>query len=328
LELRFAINSAADGSGVWTSSVITSLMFYTWANIAAPSLAAVAGKPAVAYQDESQSRLMYARSGQADGRGPWTISAVDGGGYVGGTSARSDSAGYRPSLGVVDGRPAIGAVTHISLAGGRGNSEMLQYYTNAAADGSGVWGALSLTSLPYTTLYNGNLTTFGGVPAIPYSVDTRIYLAIATNASGAGMWVHQLIDTNAMRVGPSAVQVDKFPTIAYATGISGPPEGAGLRVAVGATNAAVGAWKTRLVSTGSVSSVKLAAIGRLPVVVFGNGNNHAVRFAATLSCEGKADWIVWNLLSGSLVDAILPVNGKVGLLYDDNYRTIRFIRQD
>jgi hypothetical protein len=94
--LKFAINAAADGSGAWSTYTVDgpdSVGAYT-------SLAVVAGRPAIAYYDATNSGVKYAISALADGSGAWSIYTID-------------SASTFPSLAVVDSsRPS-----HTTLGG-------------------------------------------------------------------------------------------------------------------------------------------------------------------------------------------------------------------
>jgi hypothetical protein len=69
--LRHARNSAADGSGTWTYTVVDSAddVGSVGSN---PSLAVVAGKPSAFYFDMLRNRVAFAQSATADGLGPWS----------------------------------------------------------------------------------------------------------------------------------------------------------------------------------------------------------------------------------------------------------------
>ena len=69
--VKYARNSAADGSGTWSVTTVDS----SGSDSARPSLGIVGGKPAVAFG--SYGTLKYARNSAIDGSGTWTVTNVD-----------------------------------------------------------------------------------------------------------------------------------------------------------------------------------------------------------------------------------------------------------
>ena len=89
-DLKFARNSAADGSGAWTTVTVDS-----GGNVGAyTSLAVVNGNPAISYYDQTNGDLKFARNSAADGSGTWTTVTVD---STGGVSSSPCAYGKRIS---------------------------------------------------------------------------------------------------------------------------------------------------------------------------------------------------------------------------------------
>ena len=94
LDLKFARNSAADGSGTWSTVTVDStgnVGQYT-------SQAVVNGNPAISYYDVTNRDLKFARNSAADGSGTWSKVTVDGTGI---------DVGQYTSLAIVGGNPTI-----------------------------------------------------------------------------------------------------------------------------------------------------------------------------------------------------------------------------
>jgi hypothetical protein len=151
--LMFARNSAVDGSGTWTLSILDSIgQVGQYA-----SLAVVNGNPAISYYDVTNLDLKYVRATDASGTSWGTPVTLDSIGTV----------GLYTSLAVVNGNPAISYYDS--------TNRDLKYVRAATASGTlvGDWGTpvsldTAISSGEYTSLavVNGN-------PAISYYDSTN-----------------------------------------------------------------------------------------------------------------------------------------------------------
>jgi hypothetical protein len=179
------------------------------------SAAAIGGRPAVAYRDDTAREVRFALNSDARGTGTWTITTVQfpsygihismqevngapalcyGTGFTVGSITYSRAlnslgtawstptsvvTGARPSLQVVNGRPAL---TYYM-------TNTLSYIRATNAAGTGAWGA------PVTLATNASATIaplaiIGGNPAVLYTVPfagatTHVYYVRATDPDGA-----------------------------------------------------------------------------------------------------------------------------------------------
>lgn len=158
-DLKFAINSAANGSGTWTLATVDTI------GGASPSLAVVAGVPAISYGASGDLKL--ARNSAIDGSGTWTIITVDGG---------APSVGDATSLGIVDGKPAIAYrdLTNFDL----------KYAICSTADGTGVW---TLSIIDPNANAIPHLAVIGGKPSVAYQQSLLRY-ARNSAVDGSGAW--------------------------------------------------------------------------------------------------------------------------------------------
>ena len=167
-DLKYAINSAADGSGAWSTVTVDST-----GNVGLfTSLAVVDGKPAISYYDFTNLDLKYAYAGTVTGgaAGDWTKIAVDSTGDV----------GLFTSLAVVDGKPAISYYDS--------NNRDLKYAINSAADGSGAWSKVTVDGTGSVGTYS-SLAVVNGKPSISYFNSTSGYVkyAYASTVNGAAV---------------------------------------------------------------------------------------------------------------------------------------------
>nr|MCU0756942.1 hypothetical protein [Xanthomonadales bacterium] len=162
--LKFARNSAADGSGTWTLTVVDNA-----ASVGQfASLAIVGGTPAISYYDATNTALKFARNSLANGEGSWTVTTVDDNGNT----------GEFTSLQVVDGFPTI---SYYDQSNGD-----LKLARNAAADGSGTWTITSLDTAGDVGRHTSLLALPGGY-AVAYRDATNTSLKFAIDASCAGV---------------------------------------------------------------------------------------------------------------------------------------------
>lgn len=177
-DLKFAYNSAVDGSGVWTTVIVDSTSD-VGSNSALRPLSN--NRPGIAYYVAGTQDLKFAVNSQANGAGTWTLSTVESSGSVGAT----------PSLEVMaDGTPAI-AYTDATNAD-------LRFARNSAVDGSGTWTLVSIDTAGSTGTYASMKLTDNN-PGIAYYDDTNARLKyiqspvqngfIANNATFVVSWM-------------------------------------------------------------------------------------------------------------------------------------------
>lgn len=113
------------------------------------SQAVINGNPAIAYYNETDSSLMFARNSAPDGSGLWSITTVQ---YLG-------SVGQFPSLAQVDGRPAISYLD--------GNSGFFKYVQALNPDGTR-WSAPVTLGRATNVSQDSRLLVVNGNPAVLY----------------------------------------------------------------------------------------------------------------------------------------------------------------
>ena len=171
--LKYAYAADAQGNGPWTIRTVDTQ--------GSPgrycSLAAVNGKPAIAYIDTSTYTLKFASANDAEGAGPWNILTVD-------PSGRADSF---VSLALVNGRPAISY-------GVGASAYQLRYAYAADAQGNGPWTIRVVDA--GGVAYYSSLAVVNGKPAIAYRDQTTLALkfAYAAEAQGDGPWTLLVVD--------------------------------------------------------------------------------------------------------------------------------------
>ena len=129
-EIKFTRNSAAAGSGTWSSTVIdpTPAIGNYHFN---PKLLIIGGKPAVffVFRDSTGTTTRLAVNSEADGSGTWTTSTLT---SITGTEISAGFAGGKPAFTWLD--TSDYRVTKLNLT------------RNTVADGSGVWLTYSIDS--------------------------------------------------------------------------------------------------------------------------------------------------------------------------------------
>lgn len=178
--LKFAINSAADGSGIWSINTVAPGV---GAVIGAQSLAMIDGRPAIAFSDSNVTPgQQFAINTAADGSGTWNLSDIGFPGLVFEGAA----------LAVVDGRPAI---AYHDQFGGLDSS--LRFAINSMADATGSWTMTIVRpagsqGVPY---HFPRLALVNGFPAISFyfsgstnsTVSSQRY-RINTEVDATGSW--------------------------------------------------------------------------------------------------------------------------------------------
>ncbi len=177
--LRFARNSAATGSGAWTTATVDTLVANsTSANAYFSSLGIVDGRPSVAYYHNDDTSLRFARNSAADGSGAWTVTTVD----------NTANVGQFVSLAVVANTPAISYYDVTNTA--------LKFARNSAIDGNGTWIVVTVDNTGNTGEFT-SLAVINGLPAISYYDRSNGDLKLAQNsaADGSGTWTITTIDS-------------------------------------------------------------------------------------------------------------------------------------
>jgi len=194
VEYRFAINSAADGSGSWKLDPVADVNSGLFAD--GRVLRILDGRPAVAFYNWNDSELQFAMNANADGSGAWSVSTVD----------DVTSISLFVSVAGINGLPAI-AYRNFDVDG-------LDFAMNPQADGSGTWATYQVD--PGTLAWYAAVADIGGFPAIAYVnySDGSLHYALSEVADGSGNWNITQVDTNASFV--SLIEVAGRAAIAYA----------------------------------------------------------------------------------------------------------------
>jgi hypothetical protein len=297
-DLKFARNSAADGSGTWTiTNVDTAGLVGSYA-----SMAIVAGHPAISYYDNANFDLKFARNSAADGSGTWNVVTIDANGIT----------GQHTSLAVIAGNPAI---TY------RGASGVLNFVRNSAADGTGTWTATSVASSGSHT----SLRTIGGLPTVTY-YDGGSHLQLARNsaADGTGTWTSVAVDGNPAQVGfySSLGVADGKPVISYQDVTNGD-----LKFARNGAADASGSWTVTVADSGFQSGAvglftSQALVAGNPAIAYYDATNGDLRFARNSAADGSGAWDLTTVSATSNVGqypslAILS-NGNPAVSFQDN----------
>lgn len=194
--------SSADWMQVITADSSTGVGSYT-------SLAVVAGNPAIAYADDTNHHLKYARATTSTGAstGDWTqIVTVDSSSYV----------GWYASLAVVDGCPAISYFDD--------NNDDIKYAraTTGTGANAGDWTQIvTVDGASAAVGWESMLAVIAGCPAICYYDGTNddLKYARATTATGANAadWTQIVtVDSPGNVGGQNALScVDGTPAISY-----------------------------------------------------------------------------------------------------------------
>ena len=225
-------NSAADGSGTWSSVLIDSAGTASLRG----NLAMVGGYPMTVYTANPSNTLKLARNSAADGSGTWSNVTL--------TSQFTASV---PILAEVAGCPAI-----VYLDPGYN----LLLTRNSAPDGTGTWTT--------TTVATGspNVRAFfihGGYPAVVYnrysSSENLYYTSVAVNsaADGSGTWTETDMFTwsyaDYYNGAGSFAMIDGHPALAYVAGSAGE-----LRLRRSSTTAFSGPWESWIIDSSRLTS--------------------------------------------------------------------------
>ncbi len=231
------------------------------------SAAIVAGRPAIAYQDGTNSDLRYVRASDASGS-VWPAPViVDSANFVGTWAC----------LAVVNGNPAICYYDH--------SLQVIKYARATDPEGT-AWGApvtvnigVSVTPTDYSmAVVNGN-------PAISYHGgpnDDLMYLR-ATDANGSAWGTPLLVDGNGNFYHPSLRIVGGNPAIAYS--------GTGGLWYVRASNMSGSAWSAPVNVDGSVGvdyGCSLELVNGNPAIAYHDTTNGDLRYVRAVNAIGSA----------------------------------------
>lgn len=269
--IRYARNSAADGSGTWSYTMVDTNPGTTAVGFKI-SLAQVDGKPAISYYTTIGQDLKFARSSTADGSGPWTITTVAGAG----------SAGQYSSLAVIGGFPCISFWDSTNTD--------LKFARNSAADGSGTWTIVTVDDHGHVGPYS-SLALIDGKPAIAYQDLTNLDLKFArcSTLDGSGTWSHANVDGVGISVGThvSLAAIDGRPGIAYHNDSS-----LDLKFVRNSAADGSGTWTAVTVdATGNVGTfASLAWVNTIPVISYYDDSNDDLKFARNSAADGSGAW--------------------------------------
>lgn len=177
-DLKFYINSAADGSGAWTITTVTNGWRDTyngvWNDISDCAMAIVAGRPAIAY-NQGYRGIWFMINSSAKGTGHWSAVQVSSNNYP-----------HLVSLASVAGKPMVACSRYY-------NSYPLGLYVSAGstADGSGPWTTYVVGEEDNVRWHQ--LADVGGKPAIAFTrggqgKNTGLYYVKNSTSDASGVW--------------------------------------------------------------------------------------------------------------------------------------------
>ena len=314
-DLRFARNSAADGSGTWAITTVENGTFTYEVGDDWTSLVVVNGNPAIAYYDQTSGKLKFARNAASDSSGAWGLATVDEGTYAG-------YVGEYSSITAVAGKPAISYYDAPNSA--------LKYARNGAADGSGAWVVTTVDNTSGVGEHS-SLAVVGGNPAISYYDRTSTALKYARNsaADGSGTWTITTVD-NAASVGQytSLAVAGGNPAISYYDATN-----SALKFARNSAADGTGAWTITTVdnaaSVGQHSSLAVSATG-LPLISYYDATSGDLKLARNSAADGSGAWTVTTVDSAGDIGqftALRLINGNAAVsYYDVTNRHLKYAR--
>jgi hypothetical protein len=271
-DVRFTHNSAADGSGNWTTVIVENTGVvgrYT-------SQAIVDGNPAILFYDEVTEDLAFARNSAADGLGNWTRTTIDSAGLV----------GQHGSLAVIDGNPSA---AYYDVANGD-----LKFARSSTANGSGNWTTATVDTAGDVGQF-ASLAVVDGKPAISYYNATNADLKFAINsaADASGNWTISNAHTAGSVGQYSALAVvdgtpaascynATFGTLLYVRNSA--PDGSGNWTAITVDGSASGPFVGQFTS--------LCVVDGRPAISYFSSSNISLQFARSTTANGTGNWTV------------------------------------
>jgi len=303
--LKFAVNSAADGSGSWSKGTIDSsgdTGYYV-------SLASVDGKPAVSYfyNQKDNEGVKIAVNSEADGSGTW---------YLRGKI--ENGSGSESSIAEVNGKLAVA----YPLMGD------IRFAINGQPDGGGSWTRSTVETGDFVLV---SLAVIGGYPAVVYVSDDNatIRFAINTEADGSGTWNHYTVasEAGAGFAAVSLAQIDGRPAVAYSR-----VKGNLLHFAINDSADGSGTWtRTEVGAPHFTDAVSLSVVGGLPSIAALNTSGFDLRFLQNSAADGTGQWVEDVVDNQGLVGwscSLAEVSGKPAISYgDDTNGDLKFARK-
>lgn len=165
------------------------------------TMAVVDGSPAIAFMRTTPAvgALYMVRAGDANGAGPWQVPLELH------ADAGSIDVGRHPSLGVVNGNPAVAYEHWI----GGGNADPFYIRSNAVDGGAGTWDSPAPISLDAAAALDAggfaSLAVIGGVPQVAFYdyTSATLWHVRATDATGSTWLQAEEVDNGG--VGPNDV---------------------------------------------------------------------------------------------------------------------------
>lgn len=308
-DIVFARNSAVDGSGSWTTTIIDAAFSFGFA-----SLQVVSTFPAVAYFDFNNGDLKYRRASNTTGTAWGTVVSIDTTGVVGRSA----------SMQIVDANPAI---AYVDSTNGR-----LKFVRASNTTGT-TWGGTPITVDGTSGPYTGNilycsLYIVSSNPAIAYyDASTADLNYVRSNTTTGTTWGTPVSVDTTGDVGtyPSLFIVSGNPAIAYRDNTNGDLK------FVRATDATGTTWGTPVTvdSSGSTGlDANLIVYNGFPIITYCNDTTGDLLLAVNSAVDGSGSWTTITLVSNNFsgysnTNAI--VNGNLSVAhFEDQNNEVRY----
>ncbi len=255
MNLKFAFNPNADGSGTWQTYLVDDAGDAGWIT----SLAEVQGKPAIGYFSESETLdYKYAINSESDGSGSWDVSSV--------ANVGSGMFAEGRVLQVCAGMPAVAFYNW--------NTGELQFAINDSPLGTGSWTFSGVAPDIALFVSAGQIDSY---PVITYrNFDMGgLYFAMNANSDGSGTWSISIVEPTISAWHSSAVEIVGYPFVAYRDNDSD-----SLKVAENDSPDGSGNWSISVVDSGSgpMYTALLSISGR-PAIAYCNTTSGELKFA-------------------------------------------------
>jgi len=314
--LWYAINSEADGSGCWTTKY---LAWIADPGNSSPSMAVVGGRPAIVYRKGGTpyNDLYYYLADTADGLGNWNVYTVD----------LRDEAGADPTLAIVNGKPAITAVTYVPVnCRGYCFVYYLKYYASSNTLGTGGWAEYALVTNRTAAVSNGALAVVGGRPMIAYNVGGAACVGVSSTTNESGNWTHYVVDTNGVNCRIAMAAVNGKPAIAYDSYAPAAPTTSRLRFAISTNAAGSGTWTLATVDAANARVGRLAIVTNRPAIAYYAPTTKQIRYAVNANISGTGAWTISTVATGTVADSMINLLNRPAIVYDGTNSDLRFYR--